>query len=422
MGAKRKTVLKGFTYMNCDDFARYLSDMAAKGWHFKEWGVGLKFEKGEPEQAVYAVEVFEKASENDMRPEPNTQEFAVYCESAGWKFIDAKQKYCIFKKIEENALELFTPEERVTNAFKGTFSGSALLLFFLYGLNAVLQWSRLISSFEAVIFSGSFLFSFAILNVMFLGQMIAFFHAFWKKYKLMQGIRCGKKVYLGIREDGKFRLGWNDIYIGILVLLLMYYFVAMDRIELVIINAIIVGGTLGFAILLNKIRPERDTNVIIQIGFTAVLFFTIMTSAIISISNDEIDVEAKKTNLPVRISDYRESHDKVRDISYYRESNLFGETEKYFVYGEKESIHYYVYRSEYSGILDKVWDDIIGGRKYNEDAVDCTEDWEAKKALRNKLGIYYVRLEDAILEFSDYEEVYLSEEQIDIILKKLELR
>ena len=422
MAAKRKTVLKGFTYMNCDDFARYLSEMAAKGWHFKEWGVGLKFEKGEPEQAVYAVEVFEKASENDMRPEPDTQEFAVYCESAGWKFIDAKQKYCIFKKIEENALELFTPQERVTNAFRGTLSGSALLLFFLYGLNAVLQWSRLFTSFESVIFFGGFLFGFAIWNVMFLGQLIAFIHAFWKKYKLMKGIRFGKKVYLGIREDGKFRPGWNDIYLGILILLLMYYFVAMDRIELIVFNAIIVGGTFGFAILLNKIRPEHDTNVIIQIGFTVVLFFTIITSAIISISNGGIDMEEKKANLPVRISDYRESNDDIRDISYYHESNIFGNVEKYFVYGNNESIHYYVYESEYSGILDKVWDDIIHGRRYNEDTVDCTEDWEAKKALRNKLGIYYVRLENAILEFSDYEDVYLSEEQIDIILKKLELR
>ena len=65
MGKNRKTVFKGFDYMHCDDFARYLEEMAAKGWHFKEWGVGLKFEKGEPEQAVYAVEVFEKASDSE---------------------------------------------------------------------------------------------------------------------------------------------------------------------------------------------------------------------------------------------------------------------------------------------------------------------------------------------------------------------
>ena len=77
----------------------------------------------EPEQAFYTVEVFQKASENDMRPEPNTQEFAEYCESAGWKFMDAKQKFCIFKKIEQEAVELFTPDERVNNALKGTFFG-----------------------------------------------------------------------------------------------------------------------------------------------------------------------------------------------------------------------------------------------------------------------------------------------------------
>ena len=56
MSAARKTVLRTFGYMRCDDFASYLSAMAAKGWHFKEWGVGLTFEKGEPEQAVYAVD------------------------------------------------------------------------------------------------------------------------------------------------------------------------------------------------------------------------------------------------------------------------------------------------------------------------------------------------------------------------------
>lgn len=422
MSTRRKTVLKGFNYMHCDDFAKYLSDMAAKGWHFKEWGVGLRFEKGESEQAVYAVEIFQKASENDMRPEPNTQEFAEYCEAAGWKFIDAKRKYCIFKKIDKNAVELFTPEERVTNAFKGTNSGSALLLFFLYGLNAVLQWERLFNSFETVIFTGGFLFTFAIWNVMFLGQLIAFIYAFWKRNKLMKEIRFGNEVYIGNRQDGKFHLSWNDIYIAILVLLLMYYFFAMERIELIVINAIIAGGTLGFGVLLNKIRPERDTNVILQIGFTVVVFFTLIMFMVSSISSDGTDGELKQDNLPVQITDYRESQDEIRDINNYHEGNVLGSADKYFVYGEKESIYYYVYKSSYSVILDKVWEDIISGKKYNESAVDCTEDWNAKKAIRNKLGTYYVRYDNAILEFSDDEDVYLSEEQIDIILDKLELR
>ena len=422
MSAKCKTVLKGFTYMHCDDFAKYLSNMAAKGWHFKEWGAGLKFEKGEPEQAVYAVEVFTKASENDLRPEPNTQEFAEYCEAAGWKFIDAKQKYCIFKKVDENAVELFTPEERVTNAFKGTVSGINLLLFFLYGLNAVLQWIRLFGSFEIAIFSDAYLVNLAIWNVMFLGQFITFTQAFWKKHKLIRGIRRGREVYLGNRRDGKFRLSWNDIYIGILVLLLMYYFFAMDRVELIVVNAIIIGVTVGFAIIMNRIRPERDTYVVVQIGFSMVLIVTIV-ALMIGVFGNETVAELEADDLPVLISDYREETDEVVDlISFYHEENVFGSMDKYNVYYEEEIIHYYVYQSTFVGILDKVWDDILSKKRFNEDAVDCTGDWNAEKAVRNKLGTYYVRYDNAVLEFSDDEEVYLTDEQIDIILDKLGLR
>jgi len=422
VSAKCKTVLKGFTYMHCDDFAKYLSNMAAKGWHFKEWGAGLKFEKGEPEQAVYAVEVFTKASENDLRPEPNTQEFAEYCEAAGWKFIDAKQKYCIFKKVDENAVELFTPEERVANAFKGTVSGINLLLFFLYGLNAVLQWIRLFGSFEIAIFSDAYLVNLAIWNVMFLGQSITFTQAFWKKHKLIRGIRRGREVYLGNRRDGKFRLSWNDIYIGILVLLLMYYFFAMDRVEIIVVNAIIVGVTVGFGIIMNRIRPERDTYVVVQIGFSMVLIVTIV-ALMIGVFGNETVAELEADDLPVLISDYREETDEVVDlISYYHEENVFGSMDKYNVYYEEEIIHYYVYQSTFAGILDKVWDDILSKKRFNEDAVDCTGDWNAEKAVRNKLGTYYVRYDNAVLEFSDDEEVYLTEEQIDIILDKLGLR
>jgi len=396
--------------------------MAAKGWHFKEWGAGLKFEKGEPEQAVYAVEVFTKASENDLRPEPNTQEFAEYCEAAGWKFIDAKQKYCIFKKVDENAVELFTPEERVTNAFKGTVSGINLLLFFLYGLNAVLQWIRLFGSFEIAIFSDAYLVNLAIWNVMFLGQFITFTQAFWKKHKLIRGIRRGREVYLGNRRDGKFRLSWNDIYIGILVLLLMYYFFAMDRVEIIVVNAIIVGVTVGFGIIMNRIRPERDTYVVVQIGFSMVLIVTIV-ALMIGVFGNETVAELEADDLPVLISDYREETDEVVDlISYYHEENVFGSMDKYNVYYEEEIIHYYVYQSTFAGILDKVWDDILSKKRFNEDAVDCTGDWNAEKAVRNKLGTYYVRYDNAVLEFSDDEEVYLTEEQIDIILDKLGLR
>ena len=64
----------------------------------------------------------------------------------------------------------------------------------------------------------------------------------------------------------------------------------------------------------------------------------------------------------------------------------------------------------------------LEGKKFNQEMLDCTEDWKAQKAFRNNVGTYYVRYENAILVFSDDVDVYLSKEQIQVILDKLELR
>ncbi len=422
MSAKRKTVLKGFDYMHCDDFAKYLSDMAAKGWHFVEWGAGLKFEKGEPEQAVYAVEVFQKASENDMRPQPSTQEFAEYCESAGWKFLDSKQKFCIFKKIDKDAIELYTPEERVNNSVKGTFSGTAIMLLVLYGLNAALRWSSLATMFESDIFSGSFFFQISVWTVMFIVQFLMLLYAFYKSRKLKKKVRMGEKVYIGNRQDGKYHINIKDIYIVLLIVLLMYYFFIMDKVGLIILNAAIIIGNFAFAFIINKIRPERDTNIAIQIVFAIVLVISIVFFTIMIFMEDGYGSDAGKAEVPLTITDYRDSKDVIEDTSIYEDKNILGSKTSYFVFGEKESIYYNIYKSEYAWILDRIWDEEINGKKFNEKVVDCTEDWSAQKALRNNIGTYYARYENSILVFSDDEDIYLSEKQIDIILDKLELR
>ena len=422
MGTRRKTVLKGFDYMHCDDFAKYLSNMAAKGWHFKEWGVGLKFEKGEREQAVYAVEVFSEASENDMRPEPNTREFAEYCEAAGWKFIDAKQKFCIFKKISEEAVALFTPEERVNNSVKGTFSGSAIALLVLYALNALLQWMNLGTSFEMKIFSGSFWFSFLIWNVLMVGQLGTFLLTMIKRGQLRKKIREGKEIYIGSRKDGKRHIGFRDGYVTGLFLLLLCYLLFMGRQDLLILNVVVVGVTIGFVVLINKIRPERESNIIIQIVFSVVVMLVLLTSAIIIIADNGENVSKQQEDFPVVIADYRVCNDEIESLSYYREQNLLGSLKSYHIFGKENSVYYRVYESKFEKLLDRVWKEEVVSRKYNEDAVDCTAEWAADIAIRNKLGTYYVRFDNKLLVFSDDESVYLSVEQIDVILDKLGLR
>ena len=422
MSRNVKTVFKGFDYMHCDDFARLLMDMAAKGWHFKEWGVGLKFEKGEPEQAVYAVEVFSKASENDMRPEPNTKEFAEYCEAAGWKFIDANQKFCIFKKIDENATELFTPEERIDNSFKGMVTGSAIALLVLYGINAALQWTSLNTIFERYIFSGTFLFSFSIWNVMFIGQLFTFLHAFVQKRRMRKQLQEGTTIYIGNRRDGKIHLSVKDIFVAILILLLTYYFFVMERMGLLIFNVVLICVTVLFAIITNKVRPERDTMELLQMGISVSFLLMMFIYIAILLGTETEEVEINVENFPLVVSDYREWSDEIKDIDYYQDRNFLGTFETYFIFGEEESLSYTIYKSKNTKILDRIWEEEVYGMKYNEGAKDCALEWDAQKAVRSNVGYYYVRYENSILIFKDYEDVNLTSEQIDIILDKLDLR
>lgn len=207
-----------------------------------------------------------------------------------------------------------------------------------------------------------------------------------------------------------------------LILLLMYYFFVMDKMELIIINVIVIGITIGFTVFINKARPEGSTNVMIQIGFSFVLILAFIMFTFITIFDDGENVSLKQENLPLLISDYRECTDKIDDIDYYHDRNFLGSMDVYYIFGEENSIYYHIYESENIKILNKIWEEELNGKKINEDAVDCTTDWEAQQAIRNKLGTYYVRYDNKILVFSDDEDVYLSVDQINMIRDKLNLR
>ena len=418
--SSKKTVLKGFDYMHCDDFAKYLEDMAAKGWHFKEWGVGLKFEKGEPEQATYAVEVFTKAGENDMRPEPQTEEFAEYCEAAGWKLIDGKQKFCIFKKEKEDAVALFTPRERVENAFKGAVSGTAVILLVLYGVNALLQWINIISFFEDYIFASSFLYSFAVWHVMFFGQLAMFVYAFVKKYKMMRDIDAGKDVYIGICKDNKFHIHMRDVYVALLIILLLAYLGMAGRAEQVWMNLFVVVVTFVFCAILAKVRPSNSTNVIVQIVFSVVLIMGIVIASM-AIVGDSRENQTRYEDVPLYLSDYREGSGAIADISIHERANLLGSSGYYFVFGVGDSIHYDIYQSKYGWILDKIWQEVLE-KKVNEETIDCTDNWGSQTAFRNKVGNYYVRYGNQIFILYEDDAIILTAEQISTIREKMNLR
>ena len=421
MSKTKKTTFKVFDYMHCDDFAKYLERMAAKGWHFKEWGAGLKFEKGEPKQVTYAVEVFNKAKETDLRPEPNTQEFAQYCEAAGWKLVDAKRKFCIFQKVRENAVAILTPEERVENSWKATFAFSPILLLVLYGINMILQWRNMFGSmFSYSIFSTLSFFNISVWTFLFLAELIKIIFAIVAKTKLLKQIKNGQEIYIGNNKDGKKRWDGHAFSTMILLMLFLFMLVMTEETSLIIYFVFIFAGTLAFVTILAKVRPDAETNVAIQIVFTIIFMFVIILIPFLIISDNQEEQDSIE-NIPLLISDYREISPVIDEVSVSIDKNMLGSKEHYWIWGEEESISYYIYRSKYSRILERIWEDELDKKK-NENKSDCTKDWEAKIAFRNEIGDYYVRYEDVILIFYGDRESYLDSKQISVIQDKLKLR
>ena len=421
MGKTKKTTFKVFDYMHCDDFAKYLERMAAKGWHFKEWGAGLKFEKGEPEQVTYAVEVFNKAKETDLRPEPNTKEFAEYCEAAGWKLVDAKQKFCIFKKVDENAVDILTTEERVENSWKATYSFSAFLLLVLYGINMALQFRNLFGPmFSYSIFSTLSLFNVSVWTFLFLTQLMKFVSAVTVKMKLLKQIKSGREIYIGTNKEGKKRWNGHTFSVMILMMLCLIMLVMLEDTRLVIYYVFLMVGTFAFVTILAKVRPDAETNMIIQVVFTIVYMFLIILIPFMIFTNDR-EKRNNIENVPLTISDYKEGLEDTDDISISLNKNILGSKEYYWVYGEEESISYEIYRSKHSWILNRIWED-EADKKQNENKTDYTNAWEADIAFRNEIGDYYVRYEDSILIFYEDMENELDSGQISIIRDRLELR
>lgn len=421
MSKTKKTVFKTFDYMHCDDFARYLEKMAAKGWHFKEWGVGLIFEKGEPKQITYSVEVFTKAKESDLRAEPETREFAKHCEAAGWKLIDAKQKFCIFQKADENAVDILTPEERVKNSFKASFSVSQILVLILYGMNAVLQFGNTFGSwFYYNIFSGLSFFNVSVWSILFLTQFIKAIYAITARYKLIKLIKNGQEIYIGSNKDGKKIWNVNTFSMMFVMILFLLMLVMLEDTALVIFYVVIFVGVLAFSMILAKVRPEAEVNMAIQITFVIVYCFLIILIPVMIFSNKG-ENENQVEKVPLQITDYRQGSDILKDVTISCDKNMLGSRESYFLSGKEENLHYAIYRSKYDWILNRIWEDELE-KEYNKSNMDYTQEWEAETAFRNEMGDYYVRYEDVILILGEYEDVYLVSEQILIIRDKLELR
>lgn len=414
MRKNTKTVLKGFDYLHCDDFADYLEEMARKGWHFKEWGAGLVFERGAPENSCYAVEVFINGSEFDTRPDVHTQEFAEYCEAAGWKLIDAKRKFCIFKKVREDAEEILTDEERLHNISKEEQKeiGWQMFLTIWFSVLQIFQFTG--SGFVNSVFSNNSLFIFLFWFALMIGALTRAVIFFIWKATIKKQIARGQDVRFGTTQNKiSFMLCRHSWFqIAAISFYLLFCFLTKQYLSLVYILGMLVPLII-MAYLISRIRPDAVTNQIIQTIVPSVILIVVLTvlAGFLFTDNGGLD---DLEDVPLLYEDIGGDAGHLGDIHLDGSTSVLGSGLRCWLYYDEESIYYYVYTSDHQWILDRIWKDEME-RKYNQTGTDVSQLWGAEEAIQNVRGDYLVRYPDAVLIMNFAEDTVLSPEQIQTV-------
>ena len=414
MSGKNKTVWKAFGYQSCDDFAAYLNHMARKGWHFREYRAGLVFEQGTPEEAVYAVEVFSKAEETDTRPVPETEEFAEYCEAAGWKFLDAWSKFVVFKRIRPDAVPIMTDAERFDAISKtaGSRVWRSLILSVIWCVSQFLQFR---SGFKYHIFRNSDL---IIASVWVLLLLLAGAEAIrflvWKR-SCLQRLDRGLPLFFGHKNSERWGM---RIYLVILVLqILAFACTGQMRIALIFLGMMAALLLLGF--LLARVRPDSSVSAL-AVSLGSILIFLCALTSLTHVVQSENRKDPYPADPPVVYGDiWEDPGEPESSYSRHMESAL-GSWDTCRLEYEDAALSYEIFRSDHNWVLDGLWRDILKGRAVKQ-GTDCTDLWNAEIAILSTDGSCKVRYENAILDIR-CDRNPLTEADISAIIEAFDLR
>lgn len=437
-----RRVFKYYRYIESDAFAQYLHEMSLKGWHLKEWKFWLEFEKGESRDIEYAVEVFPKGSEMDVKPGMDAEEYAEYCRAAGWELVDGRRRFCIFRRISEDAIPIVTEEERFRNIRKaewGLCLTSLLTSVFIFGLSA-LQFSR--AGFVFILFSNMLLLLSLTIAAVLVYEAVQCIHlAVWS-------IKAGREMKEGIRPSYRRRRGRYVLY-GTAALILVELTVIWgteDGESSVIVLWIFLGITAAVLAGIIFYRPARRENWGLQLAAglaIGIIWCAGLGAGLTAGYRSRDDMLAVEKRLPLVMTDYSRAAGEVTFADYSGRASAFGSVITGAVEygappeeegGEKESgadsewqrLSYTVYRTDIPWILDQVWKQEIKTGNLNDhdwivEAGAGYDEWGAKEVMRREWeeNSLYIRYADAVLVF------YTTEppegEQIDIIREKLGL-
>lgn len=402
MAKNTKTVRRRFDYRQCDDFAAYLNYMARQGWHFKEFRSKLVFEKGEPEDAVYAVEIFTDGTAHDMRPSYKAENFAEYCQAAGWHLIDQRVKWCVLKRTREDAVPIFTDEERFENVKSVTYCPSRKILFLQLLFLPIIFWL-------AFKHPATCLFNPTRLLLVIYWPLATL----WDLYRITEHRRwckdCETRLERG--ESLRFRkkrtapVAWLTALLPLLVYAPEFFsFDVFDMKFVWIITGIFIVLTVLLGYLPSRLRMDDVSSRLTDVLFLVIFVFYLFSLALTAFYQNSLRW-GNESPLSAQSVYFEEKSDT---------SSVFGSKHSCALHLEEYIIYCQIYESQYDWVLEVVWNDLSGEKVGSW--TDCTEHWDALQAFRTTNG-YIIRYKDRILVF--YKIAILSQDQIDSIVSAL---
>lgn len=433
---KIKHVFQNFSYDKCDEMARYFEFMALKGWHFKGWKIGMEFEQGEPEKVCYDVQVFSKGDEFDMKPSEDALDYSEYCKEAGWELVDVRGKFCVFRKMREDAIEIVPADEKLENIKQAIKEEAAWLIIsvpiflisaFLWGTGMrnhifdnerflIMITSMAISFFIGVKSVGSYL------HVRNDNRKLKYgerpFYGNRQKYYTTSSIGVdGKKIAIVLGFIGEI------VFCGI-------------RKDYIIMHLILCAGVALIItyILTSLLRPSGKSvkqnatvgTYVIWISISIICFFA---GSILGVDYDikvaEKDVARVQSEMPLTLNDLGIEDHTLQSYNKDCDSYGFGFSYSYELYYDQDvSMTYCVDQSSYNEILKRKWSEKVRDMKdlveeTEEELENVTKQWGATEAYYDGLQ-YCIRYPEKIVEI-EYSEGKLTNSQIKAIREKLDL-
>ena len=406
-----------YNYFESDTFASYLHEMSLQGYHFKGFGFGLKFEKGEPKDIVYDAYVFNKQKEGDQGLNPNSEDFLGYCKEAGWQFIDAYQRWIIFYKVKEDAVDIATKEEKLDNALavrKDDLKLSALMLVIFIGniINTVLLKNDIFNFLDYKSLSLDFAWLLCIL--------IPFFQYFHDR-RIYQTLRSKYestgKLYLGNPTKKQMYFQPQALVNSICTIFISIVFL---KSYCGLLISIVIGVAIHWVLFLLHRYFNRHYSLAGIMAVMGIIVFIFYVMMIVSYRDEQVSLKAASTDsFPLQLVDIDEDNKVTTHGAFTEQKGLFVEWTEYVIAqgdAAQEVLSYTLYHSSSPRLIQMQYLSLFSGMK----VMDVNAFWKQKSAIAYKEFDDYVYVVDCgnqLIELKYSQE--LTQQQINTILRKL---